>query len=49
MYTDKEMNIKHLMNRTFYVSCGHISVQQMGFAVPTNYSASTSSMLLAFS
>ena len=49
MYTDKEKNIKHLMNRTFYVSCGHNSVQQMGFAVPTNYSANTSSMLLAFS
>ena len=49
MYTDKEKNIKHLMNRTYYVSCGHNSVQQMGFAVPTNYSANTSSMFLAFS
>ena len=35
MYSDKEKNIRHLMNRTFYVSCGHNSVQQMGFAVPT--------------
>ena len=48
MYSDKDY-IKHFMNRTFYVSCGHNSVQQMGFAVPTNYSANTSSMLLAFS
>jgi hypothetical protein len=49
MYTDTEKNIKYSMNRTFYVSCGHNSVQQMGFAVPTNSSANTSSMLLAFS
>jgi hypothetical protein len=47
IHTDKEKNMKYLMNRTFYVSCGHNSVQQMGFAVPTN--TSTSSMLLAFS
>jgi len=44
-WSDEEKNAKYLMNRTFYVSQGHNSVQQVGFAVPTD----TKTMLLAFS
>lgn len=35
IYSDKERNVKCMMNRTFYVSMGHNSVQQFGLASPT--------------
>merc|ERR1711862_582232 len=35
IWTDDDKNCRYLMNRTFYVSIGHNSVQQVGFAVPT--------------
>jgi hypothetical protein len=35
IYSDKERGVKCMMNRTFYVSMGHNSVQQFGLAAPT--------------
>merc|ERR1711862_207602 len=45
LWDSKNNNDKFLMNRTFYVSIGHNSVQQLGFAVPTE----SDSLLLGFS
>lgn len=46
VWTDTARNTKFLMHRTFYVSLGHNSVQQLGFAVPTD---KPGRMLLGFS
>lgn len=45
IWTDTKRNTKFLMHRTYYVSIGHNSVQQVGFAVP----ASDNGILLGFS
>jgi len=45
IWTDTKRNSKFLMHRTYYVSIGHNSVQQVGFAVPTD----NKSILLGFS
>merc|ERR1712238_649197 len=46
IWTDPTRNTKFLMHRTYYVSIGHNSVQQVGFAVPTT---NNEGILLGFS
>merc|ERR1712161_133204 len=50
IWTDTTLHTKFLMHRTYYVSIGHNSVQQIGFAVPTTTTTDNNAgILLGFS